>query len=370
MRIAIDVCATAVIVLTTVSVSHAEDIWLDERCEKIPTTQMGPFITLDDGTVMTIDDNATRVSSDEGKSWSEPRTIHDGPEPGIPSDASVLLRTKSGAIILVYMDMSTYKWGWDSEKRDAVDDARLDVWSIRSLDEGKTWIDRQKLLDGYCGALIDIIQTSSGEVVVPVQLMLHDPGRHATCTYVSADDGKTWTHSNIIDLGGSGHHDGAMEATLTELKDGRLWMLLRTNLDYFWEAFSTDKGRNWREFQPSSIDASSSPGYLLRLASGRLALVWNRLRPEGESEVKRRGGQGQLSSVAAGWHRGELSFSLSNDDGKTWMDPVVVARKPGGGLSYSYMFERRPGELWVSTRFSDNICFRLKEADFVKEQEK
>ena len=31
-------------------------------------------------------------------------------------------------------------------------DSRLDVWAIRSLDEGKTWIDRQKILDGYCGA--------------------------------------------------------------------------------------------------------------------------------------------------------------------------------------------------------------------------
>jgi hypothetical protein len=226
-------------------------------------------------------------------------------------------------------------------------------------------MDRQRLLDGYCGALIDIIQTSSGEVVVPVQPMLHNPGRHATRTYVSADDGKTWTWSNTIDLGGSGHHDGAMEATLTELKDGRLWMLLRTNLDYFWEAFSEDKGRSWRVIQPSRFDASSAPGYLLRLAGNRLALVWNRLYPECKLETARRGGDGQLSSAAASWHRGELSLAFSEDDGKTWTEPVVIARKPGGGLSYAYLFERRPGELWVSTRFSDHICFRLKEADFV-----
>jgi hypothetical protein len=277
----------------------------------------------------------------------------------------VLLRTRGGTLVLVYMDMSTYRWGWDSAKRDAVADARLDVWSIRSVDGGKTWVDRQQLLDGYCGALIDIIQTSSGEVVVPVQPMLHNPGRHATRTYVSADDGKTWTWSNTIDLGGSGHHDGAMEATLTELKDGRLWMLLRTNLDYFWEAFSEDKGRSWRLIQRSRFDASSAPGYLLRLASSRLALVWNRLYPEGKSETARRGGDGQLSSTPAGWHRGELSLAFSEDDGKTWTKPVVVARKPGGGLSYAYLFERRPGELWVSTRFSDHVCFRLKEADFV-----
>jgi len=43
----------------------------------------------------------------------------------------------------------------------------------------------------------------------------------------------------------------------------------------------------------------------------------------------------------------------------------VIARKPGGGLSYPYLFERRPGELWVSTRFSDTVCFRLNEVDYV-----
>jgi hypothetical protein len=347
------------------SLAAAAEIWLDERCTLISTNRVGPFITLGDGNVMTMDGNATRTSADEGKTWTEPTAIYEGPGPGVPSGASVLLRTRTGTIVLVYMDMSTYKWGWDGSKRDAVDDARLDVWSIRSVDEGKTWVDRQQLLDGYCGALIDIIQTSSGEVVVPVQPMLHDPGRHATRTYVSADEGKTWTWSNTIDLGGSGHHDGAMEATLAELKDGRLWMLLRTNLDFFWEAYSEDKGRSWRLIRPSRIDASSAPGYLLRLASNRLALVWNRLYPEGQSEIARRGGDGQLASVAASWYRGELSLAFSEDEGETWTEPTVIARKPGGGLSYAYLYERRPGELWVSTRFSDHICLRINEADFV-----
>ena len=47
---------------------------------------------------------------------------------------------------------------------------------------------------------------------------------------------------------------------------------VRTNLDRFWEAFSDD-GRYWREVRPSTIDASSSPGFVLRLASGRKVLA-------------------------------------------------------------------------------------------------
>ena len=66
------------------------------------------------------------------------------------------------------------------------------------------------------------------------------PQPHATLTCVSADEGKTWQRGNIIDLGGRGHHDGAIEATVAELSTGRLLMLIRTNLDRFWEAYSDD----------------------------------------------------------------------------------------------------------------------------------
>ena len=47
-------------------------------------------------------------------------------------------------------------------------------------------------------------------------------------------------------------------------------MLIRTNYDQFWTAYSSDKGRIWRDIRPSGIEASSAPGFLLRLKSGRL----------------------------------------------------------------------------------------------------
>ena len=66
----------------------------------------------------------------------------------MPCESGVLVFTRAGTLVLVYMDMSTYKWAWDAAKGEAAGDVRLDVWSIRSTDEGKTWTDRQKLLDG------------------------------------------------------------------------------------------------------------------------------------------------------------------------------------------------------------------------------
>ncbi len=342
---------------------------LDPRCKTLPMTgesSVPGLVPLSDGSLMTVVGNAVMTTRDDGKTWSTPRTIFDGPGPGIPSEACVLLKTQSGAVVIVYMDLSTMKWSWDRAKNETTEDTQLNVWAIRSLDEGKTWVDRQQLLAGYCGALIDIIQTSTGQIVAPVQCM-PTRDRHAIFTCVSADDGKTWERGNVIDLGGHGDHDGAMEPTLAELSNGRVLMLLRTSLDRFWEAYSDDHGRYWREIRPSQIDAASAPGYMLRLASGRLALVWNRLYAEGKQTAPRNGGKGTTTSETPGsWHREELSLALSSDDGKTWTKPVVIARVPGGGLSYPYLLERRPGELWLITRFDVKVCLRLNEADFVQ----
>jgi hypothetical protein len=179
---------------------------------------------------------------------------------------------------------------------------------------------------------------------------------------VSRDDGRTWRRGDHIDIGGRGHHDGIIEGTLTELRDGRLWYLLRTNRDALWQAFSAD-GLTWSDVGPTKIDASSSPAQLLRLASGRLVLVWNRLAPEGKEVSLRQGAP--FSDQRASWHREELSISFSDDDGKSWTKPVVLARV-ATGFSYPWLLERRPGEMWITTMFGD-LKIRVLERDFTEE---
>ena len=336
--------------------------WVDPRCAVLdmPDGLIGPFVELGDGGLLTVRDGAVRRSYDDGKTWSPPHPIYEGPGPGVPS-MGLLIRTKSGVIVLVYVDDSNFFWFWDDSTRRPAENVRSNVWTARSTDEGRTWTDRQMIMEGFNGALITMIETGSGSIVVPVQKLWHDPGRHVTPTYVSKDDGVTWRVSNVIDLGGDGHHDGSYEATLVELRDGRLWMLIRTNWDFFWEAFSEDDGLSWLEFRPTTIDASSSPGYVTRLASGRLFLTWNRLYPKGESHGPRRAWH--YSDVPASWHRQELAVAFSDDDGKTWTDPEVIARDPYR-LSYPGVFERRPGEIWVTTH-QGNFLASIQERDFV-----
>ena len=149
------------------------------------------------------------------------------------------------------------------------------------------------------------------------------------CSLTSDDEGKTWQRSNLVDLGGHGHHSGAMEPTVAQLSSDRLLMLIRTHWGRFWEALSDDGGLSWRTVRPSQIESTSAPGFLLKLHSGRLALV---------------------SNDKAG--RANLLLYFSEDDGKSWTKPVVLAHQKDGQLSYPYCLERRPGELWVIAGFA------------------
>jgi hypothetical protein len=267
-------------------------------------------------------------------------------------------------IIVAFMNDHEKHWTWKNELHDAPG-AILPTYVMRSLDGGQTWQDIQKLHDDWTGAVRDIIQTKEGRVIIAAQKMLHDPGRHATVTYWSDDDGRAWKSSNVIDLGGQGHHGGNMEPTLVELNDGRVWMLIRTNWGEFWSAWSHDGGRNWRVLQPSGVAASSAPAIIKRLASGRLALVWNQLYPEGQSSFKLSGGDGIWSETPVSNHREELSLAFSSDEGKNWSQPVVLARQPGKWLSYPYLFEPQPGKLWLTT-MQGGLRVEFSEADFAR----
>jgi hypothetical protein len=334
---------------TATSWGAEENRWVHPLCQPAVVDRNRPLLAQADGSLLMLDVKGLRTSQDDGKTWSEPQAVCPGIHPTEPA-SSYLVKSKTGALVIVYLDCTTQKFTWDDKLGEPKADCRLELWAIRSPDGGKTWIDRQQLLDGYNANFFGFIQTRTGRLVASVEHLVQNPGHWVACSLSSDDDGKTWRRSNLIDLGGHGHHDGATEPTVAELSDGRLLMLIRTNLDRLWQAFSEDGGRYWRTIQPSPIDASSSPGYLLRLHSGRLVLMWNRLNPQDRTWP--RSGPNVASEVPASWHREELSIAFSEDDAKTWTRPLLVARQKNGQLSYPYIFERHPGELWLMAGFA------------------
>lgn len=323
--------------------------WINPIGEPLEVSSNGPFVKLSDEVIGTVDKTGFKTSRDGGKTWSEPIFVCNGINPDEPA-SFYIIKTAKNTLILVYLNFSNYKFEWDEVNKEPKNTCKLEVWAIRSLDEGKTWIDNQCILDGYNTNFFGLIQTRSGRVIAPFDHITSNPGRFIICSVFSDDEGKTWHKSNWIDLGGHGHHDGALEPTIAELSDGKLLMLIRTSLDRFWQAISDTDGKYWRVITPSDIDASNSPGYLLRLSSGRLLLVWNRLNPENRTQPK--SNLPQHTEFPSSWHREELSISLSEDDGKTWLKPIVLAKQPGGQLSYPYVFEYKPGEIWIIPGFA------------------
>ena len=341
------------------------EIWLHPKATNMPGQRMGPFVRLGDGAILTIEGADAFLSRDEGKTWSEGRPVFGDSGRFETAPERVLIRTRAGTVILAFInEKEKANWAWNAASSDSPG-ARAPTYIVRSLNDGKTWEPPIKLHDDWTGANRDFIETRDGKVVLTSMKMLHNPGRHSVLTYVSGDEGKSWQSSHLIDLGGIGHHGGVTEATVVQLKDGRLWQLIRTNWSRFWESFSEDGGLSWRTIRPSSIDASSAPGMLERLASGRIVLLWNRLYPEGKTSYPLRGGDNQWSEVPVSNHREELSIAFSGDDGKTWSKPVVIARNPKARVSYPFVFEARPGVLWITT-MQGELRTVLHEQDFVK----
>jgi len=351
-----EIISTGLAMLTLVGSAAAESAiperWIHPACTPLEVTKNGTFVQLDDGALMTIDKDVLRTSTDGGKTWSEGgEPIASGVDLNYVGHVGQFLRTKTGVLVLLFLDFGAYKWSWDNDRGAPNADCTLELWAIRSVDGGKTWSDKQRLLGGYNADFMGFIQTSDGRLVATCEHLVPELKRWVCCSFISDDDGLTWRQSNLIDLGGHGHHDGAVEPMVVELKSGRLLMLIRTGLDQFWKAYSDDDGRYWRTIQPSGIDASSAPGWLTRLKSGRLVLAWNRLNPEGRSFPKGNSA-GPAFEFPASWHREELSIAFSEDDGDTWSTPVVIAREAGAQLAYPYILERSPGELWIFTRYT------------------
>lgn len=63
-------------------VAAADPPELHPKCTPLPTDLLGPFVRLGDGGILAIDGDASRISKDEGKTWSEPRPLF-APEQGV-----------------------------------------------------------------------------------------------------------------------------------------------------------------------------------------------------------------------------------------------------------------------------------------------
>jgi predicted neuraminidase len=166
---------------------------------------------------------------------------------------------------------------------------------------------------------------SSGEWVLPVVHALEplagwagfDP-KQVFGAAISTDEGKTWSLHGDVRTPKAG-----LENMIVELKDGRLWMLIRTE-KLLWECHSSDKGRTWTEGKPSTIATPHSRFFIRRLSSGNLLLV-NHYKFTGRSH---------------------LTAQLSTDDGATWNEGLLLDER--SGVSYPDGVQEKDGLILIT----------------------
>jgi len=338
--------------LSAATALAAQTPTLHPKATALPAAHQGPFVTTADGGVLCIDSKTALRSTDEGKTWSSSALFAE-PEKFSVSNERALLRTREGVIISAWMNLTERKqpvgWHW-GEKTVSWKDFVLPTYTCRSTDDGKTWETPVKLSDPWCGCIHSLIQMRSGRLVLVGQEIIPQ-WRHATVMWVSDDLGKSWQRGDMLDYGvGTHDHAGSLEGTVIERQDGSLYLLLRTEAGFLWEATSKD-GLKWVGLKQTTIPSVTCCPQLARLADGRIALLWN-ASPRHDPKSKT--------------SRVELSLAFSEDEAVTWSKPVIVAANyiPGGRVSYPYLYERKPGELWITT-MQGGLRMKINTADLL-----
>ena len=166
---------------------------------------------------------------------------------------------------------------------------------------------------------------SSGEWIMPVTHAaepIHDwfaGPKQLQGVGISTDKGKTWKLHGALKA-----PEWALECMVTELKDGRLWMLIRAGGGFLWESHSADKGVTWDEPKASTIANPGSRFFIRRLSSGNLLLV-NHYMFTGRSH---------------------LTARLSTDDGNTWNEGLLLDER--SGVSYPDGVQDKDGLIWIT----------------------
>jgi predicted neuraminidase len=250
------------------------------------------------------------------QAFSRPAVVAD--TPGKPEGNGILYQNAQGRLLLVY---GTMHGKLDGPPGPGVRWVTCDLRMKTSDDRGETWSD------------VTMIEEDLGHVPRCKPIRLSD-GRLLFGTeykdghsriFRSEDDGATW--GEIAQIPGEPN----MHPTLVARGDGSVLALLRPagGQRCVLRSHSTDAGQTWAPAERTQLDSVCAAIDAVRMADGRVALVWNHSR-----EV-----------------RNPLTLALSEDEGDTW--PCVRDLVTGEGeFHYPAMIQSRDGHLHIS--FTNN----------------
>ncbi len=111
--------------------------------------------------------------------------------------------------------------------------------------------------------------------------------------FISDDGGDTWKIKDLPSCPrfkqtpphkGVRWENNGSEPSLTRLKNGVLWLVLRTSQDYMYECFSYDNGDTWTEPVESRFHMTLTTPFPFTMRDGRVLLFWNNTHPLPEQD--------------------------------------------------------------------------------------
>jgi len=160
---------------------------------------------------------------------------------------------------------------------------------------------------------------ANGDWLAPVRNWRDELSSKVLC---SKDNGERWKTigSPVIPAKEDRNRN---ESMIVGLKDGSLWMLVRTKYG-IGESISKDGGKTWSDLKPSGIPHAESRFFIRCLKSGRILLVRH-----------------NAPDIIA---RSHLNAFLSDDEGHTWNKGLMIDER---GVSYPDGVEGPDGEIRI-----------------------
>jgi hypothetical protein len=280
-------------------------------------------------------------SNDDGKSWTWPEVVWDSPTDD--RDAGIL-ETSRGTLLVTTFTSDA----WEKSLAEAKDwpaerlarwralagratpeqrKALLGCWMLRSTDGGMLWSAAYRVpVNSPHGP----IQLADGRLLYAGK-KLWEPTR-SNGVAESSDDGQTWRWLSEIPTRPGDSFDPYCELHAVQAASGKILVHIRNhnqaNAGETLQCESTDGGKTWS--MPHAIGVWGLPSHLLRLSDGRLVMTYGYRRPP----------------------RGNMA-RISEDEGKSWSDPITLSDDGTGDLGYPSTVELAPGRLlsiWYEKR--------------------
>lgn len=283
-----------------------------------------------------------RRSTDDGRTWSAPKSIADVPGPKAKNPFA--LRMKNVDPAQVTYNNPVLIAGRDGTVHMLFCLEYMRCFYQRSADDGLTWSAPaeitpafEKFRAAYDWKVIATgpdhsIQLRSGRLVVPVWLSTGTGGNahrpSVTATVFSDDDGKTW-HAGEIAVPCTEEWINPNETVAVELADGRVMLNVRSESKAHRRIVTTsaDGATGWStpHFDDALLEPICMAGivrYSTEASGGKNRILFsnpdNRDRADGKAEP----GKNR--------DRKNVSVKLSYDEGRTW--PVSKTIEPGPSM--------------------------------------